>query len=105
MRRLRGFARAEDSCFRSVDRCAQQPGQGPDGADLAQQMGDADRAHLCRETRRHAGFTPAELRDGVLDDASFWPYRVWTGAGSGWASGWAPGGAPGSGRSRGTAAR
>ncbi|WP_349740591.1 helix-turn-helix domain-containing protein [Roseateles cavernae] len=44
---------------------------------LALDMGYADQAHLCRETRRVTGFSPEELRRRVDSEESFWAYRVW----------------------------
>jgi AraC-like DNA-binding protein len=44
---------------------------------LAQDVGYADQAHLCRETRRVTGFSPEELRRRIEEDEAFWAYRVW----------------------------
>ncbi|MCV2358147.1 MULTISPECIES: helix-turn-helix domain-containing protein [Roseateles] len=44
---------------------------------LAQDLGYADQAHLCRETRRVTGFSPDELRQRIETDEAFWAYRVW----------------------------
>ncbi len=44
---------------------------------LAQDLGYADQAHLCRETRRVTGFSPEELRQRIDSDEAFWPYRIW----------------------------
>ncbi|MFY7866608.1 helix-turn-helix domain-containing protein [Roseateles sp.] len=44
---------------------------------LAQDLGYADQAHLCRETRRVTGFSPEELRQRIDSDEAFWAYRIW----------------------------
>ncbi len=46
-------------------------------AALAQDVGYADQAHLCRETRRVTGFSPEELRRRIDSDEAFWLYRIW----------------------------
>jgi hypothetical protein len=46
-------------------------------ADLAQDGGFADQAHLIRATRRITGFTPAEFARRFKEDESFWMYRAW----------------------------
>lgn len=40
--------------------------------------GYADQSHLSRETRRITGFPPGELRRRIIEDESFWVYRIWT---------------------------
>lgn len=71
MRELRGLARAEQAFF-EVAASAE-----PDWAAVAANGGYADQSHLCRETRRVTGFSPAELYRRVAEDESFWPYRLW----------------------------
>jgi len=48
-----------------------------DWADLALELGYADQPHLCRDTRRYTGFSPEQLRQGLLTQEAFWPYRLW----------------------------
>lgn len=71
MRELRGLARAEQAFF---DVAASGE---PDWAAVAANGGYADQSHLCRETRRVTGFSPAELYRRVAEEESFWPYRLW----------------------------
>lgn len=71
MRELRGIARAEQA-FLEV---AASP--RPDWAEVAMSGGYADQSHLCRETRRVTGFSPAELYRLVAENESFWAYRLW----------------------------
>lgn len=74
MRELRGFGRAEQAFFRALD-----DGDDPvRWADVAADTGYADQSHLCRETRRMTGFSPADLRRRIAEDESFWIYRIWT---------------------------
>ena len=72
MRELRGMARAEKAFF---DALAAQP--DADWAGIAAEGGYADQSHLCRETRRLTGYSPAELRRLIAEDESFWAYRLW----------------------------
>jgi AraC-like DNA-binding protein len=46
-------------------------------AALAAEAGYADQSHLCRESRRVTGFSPAELLRLLQEDERFWVYRVW----------------------------
>jgi hypothetical protein len=46
-------------------------------AELAQDGGFADQAHMIRATRRITGFTPTEFARRFEEDESFWPYRLW----------------------------
>lgn len=73
MRELRGMGRAEQAFLRS----ASSPEGAVDWAGLADDAGYADQSHLCRETRRITGFSPAELRRRIEQDESFWIYRIW----------------------------
>ena len=74
MRELRGLGRAEQAFFRTL-----AEGDGVvRWTDVAADAGYADQAHLCRETRRITGFPPAELRQRIAEDESFWIYRIWT---------------------------
>ena len=74
MRELRGMGRAEQAFFRTVT-----DGEGAvNWADIAADTGYADQSHLSRETRRITGFPPGELRRRIVEDESFWVYRIWT---------------------------
>lgn len=73
MRELRGLGRAEQTFLRVLAQ-----GDGPvRWTDVAADAGYADQSHLCRETRRVTGFAPAELRQRIAEDESFWIYRIW----------------------------
>jgi AraC-like DNA-binding protein len=73
MRELRGLGRAEQAFFKALAQ-----GEAPvRWTDVAADAGYADQAHLCRETRRVTGFAPAELRQRIDEDESFWLYRIW----------------------------
>lgn len=71
MRQLRGLARAERAFF-DVAAAGQ-----PDWSEVALDAGYADQSHLCRETRRVTGFSPAELHRRIYHDEAFWAYRLW----------------------------
>lgn len=74
MRELRGMGRAEQAFFRTI-----ADGPGPvNWAEVAADAGYADQSHLSRETRRITGFPPGELRRRIVEDESFWIYRIWT---------------------------
>ena len=74
MRELRGLGRAEKAFFRTL-----AFGEANvRWTDVASDAGYADQSHLCRETRRVTGFAPAELRQRIFEDESFWIYRIWT---------------------------
>lgn len=45
-------------------------------AQIADQAGYADQAHMIRRMRQHTGFTPEELRSRVQVEEAFWAYRV-----------------------------
>lgn len=75
MRGLKGFARGEALFFQSI--AAYLRDGEVDWAELALELGYADQSHMCRETRRYTGFSPEQLRKGVLTRESFWPYRLW----------------------------
>jgi AraC-like DNA-binding protein len=74
MRELRGLGRAEQAFFRTLEQF-DEPARW---AEVAADAGYADQSHLCRETRRVTGFSPAELRSRIAEDESFWIYRIWT---------------------------
>lgn len=74
LRELRGMGKSERAFFDALDWAEPEELRW---ADLAQQAGFADQSHLCRQTRRFTGFSPEELRRGILQDEAFWSYRVW----------------------------
>lgn len=74
LRELRAVSRAERA-FYAVAAAEQQPGFS--WADIAAETDYADQSHLCRDTRRLTGFSPAELQRRVASDESFWAYRLW----------------------------
>jgi|JI10StandDraft_1071094.scaffolds.fasta_scaffold03139_10 AraC-like DNA-binding protein len=45
-------------------------------ADIADEAGYADQAHMVRRLRQHTGFTPEELRTRVPKDEALWAYRL-----------------------------
>lgn len=47
-----------------------------DWARLAAASGFADQSHMTRQVRRNTGFTPAQFRDLVERDETFWFYRL-----------------------------
>lgn len=72
MRELRALSRAEEAFLSAAG------APGPQRwAEVAVAHGYADQSHLCRETRRITGFSPAELERRVRQDPSFWAYRLW----------------------------
>lgn len=71
MRDLRTMARAEQAFFDVL-----AAGE-PDWAAIAVEGGYADQSHLCRETRRMTGFSPAELKQKIEEEEPFWAYRLW----------------------------
>jgi AraC-like DNA-binding protein len=74
MRELQVLARGEQAFFQA--KAASLAGPVP-WADVAADTGYADQSHLGRVTRRLTGFAPAELTRRILEDESFWPYRIW----------------------------
>jgi len=74
MRELRAVSRAE-SAFYAV--AAADGGGGVNWADIAVSNDYADQSHLCRETRRLTGFSPADLRRRIQTEEAFWAYRLW----------------------------
>ncbi len=73
-RRLLGMARAERA-LRMATRTA--AAGSVDWPQLAVGAGYSDQAHLCRETRRFSGVSPAELLRRMGHDEAFWVYRLW----------------------------
>lgn len=76
MREVRAISRAERVFFDAVA-AGEGPGPGPDWAQLALDGDYADQSHLCRETRRITGFSPADLHQRIAQDPAFWAYRLW----------------------------
>jgi AraC-like DNA-binding protein len=74
LRELNGMGRAERAFLEGV--AAERDGIVNWG-ELADLTGYADQSHLCRQTRRVTGFTPAELRRRLAEDEGFWVYRLW----------------------------
>ena len=75
MRELRGFGRAEQTFFRTLE-AADAYGKPP-WAEMAEVGGYADQSHLCREVRRITGFAPDDLYRRIAQDECFWSYRLW----------------------------
>ena len=71
---LNGMGRAERAFLEGV--AAERDGIVNWG-ELADLTGFSDQSHLCRQTRRVTGFTPAELRRRLAEDEGFWIYRLW----------------------------
>ena len=74
LRELRVHSRAEQAYFNAMD--AARRGDMV-LAQRALEDGFADQPHMCRESRRVTGFTPAQLHDKVFHDEAFWVYRLW----------------------------
>ncbi|MDR7377504.1 AraC-like DNA-binding protein [Rhodoferax ferrireducens] len=74
LRQLQGRSRAEAVFFQARDAVA---AGSVDWADLAAGSGYADQSHFCREARRVTGLSPEVLRRRMLEDESFWIYRIW----------------------------
>ena len=78
LRRLGWLSRAEATLIHARqegERC----GQAPRWHDVALGAGYADQAHLCRDTQRVTGQSPAELARRVEGgDDSYWFYRLWS---------------------------
>lgn len=82
MRELHRLGRAEESFFlvRHADPADAKKTDtaAPDWAAVALDSGYSDQSHLCREVRRVAGLSPAELHRAIDEDESFWAYRIWS---------------------------
>jgi AraC-like DNA-binding protein len=74
LRELRGFGRAEHAFFKAM---AIDPAQPPVWPEFAADEGYSDQSHLCRDSRRITGFSPAQLRRRTAGDEGFWAYRIW----------------------------
>jgi len=75
LRELRGLGRSEQAFFEAV--VAGKSGGTVNWSEVANNTGYADQSHLCRQTRRITGFPPEELRRRILEDETFWVYRLW----------------------------
>ncbi len=77
MRGLQGVARAEQAFFYAFQGLLRGE---LSWREVALQSGFADQPHLCRETKRFCGFSPDEIKNGMLNDEAFWIYRLWASA-------------------------
>lgn len=78
LRRLGWLSRAEATLTQARVH-SEASGQAPRWHDVALGAGYADQAHLCRETQRVTGQSPAELARRVEgEDESYWFYRLWS---------------------------
>lgn len=75
LRRLRRTYRAEQSFFAARD--AALKGKVSLG-DVAHMGGYADQAHMSREAREITGQSPGEILRRVMDDETYWIYRIWS---------------------------
>lgn len=75
MRTLQRMSRAEQALM--LARAEQAQGT-LSWANVAQDSGYADQAHLSRETRAISGLTPTQLARAMREDDSYWLYRIWT---------------------------
>lgn len=75
LRRLAWLSRAEATLTQARQSSYHTP---PVWSEVAAQGGYADQAHLCRDTRRVTGCSPAELARRADSDESYWLYRLWS---------------------------
>lgn len=74
LRSLLGLSRAE----RALRATASAASTGAvDWPQVAAEAAFADQAHLCRETMRFSGVSPAELARRMQHEEAFWVYRLW----------------------------
>lgn len=78
LRELRRLGRAEESFFQARASQPQDSTAMPDWVSIALDSGYSDQSHLCREVRRVAGLSPAELQRAIAEEESFWTYRIWS---------------------------
>ena len=72
-RDLNNLARAE-TLYGTIHRAFALAGAS--WAEIADQAGYADQAHMIRRLRQHTGFTPEELRTRMPVEEAFWAYRL-----------------------------
>ncbi|MRV71552.1 helix-turn-helix domain-containing protein [Duganella sp. FT92W] len=75
LREWQALVRTESLFFAARDRY--ETGAAFDWADLAQQEGFSDQAHMSRVARQITGFPPGEFAQRFIGDESFWMYRLW----------------------------
>lgn len=75
MREWQSLVRTEELFFAARDRY--ETGQPFAWAELAQDAGFSDQAHMSRMAKRITGFSPSEFAQRFIDDESFWLYRLW----------------------------
>ncbi|WP_448203505.1 hypothetical protein [Azospirillum sp. sgz302134] len=75
LRQWKSLVKTEGLFFSARERV--EAGRPLDWAELAQDEGFADQAHLCRATKQITGFPPGEFARRFVEDESFWLYRAW----------------------------
>ena len=75
LREWKSLVRTEGLFSAARDRY--EAGQPIDWAELAQDEGFADQAHMSRAAKQITGFSPGEFAQRFIDDESFWMYRLW----------------------------
>jgi len=75
LRQWQALVRTEGLFFAARD--VHDAGQVLDWAALAQAEGFCDQAHMIRVARRITGFSPTEFASRIVQDESFWLYRLW----------------------------
>ncbi len=75
LRDWQALVRTEGLFFAARDR--HDAGQAFDWAALAQSEGFSDQAHMIRTAKRTTGFSPTEFASRIVEDESFWLYRLW----------------------------
>ncbi|QEL55278.1 helix-turn-helix domain-containing protein [Chromobacterium paludis] len=75
LREWQSLVRTEGVFFAA--RAQYEAGLQPDWAELAQDQGFADQAHLSRASKRITGFAPGAFAKRFIEDESFWLYRLW----------------------------
>jgi AraC-like DNA-binding protein len=75
LREWQSLVRTEGLFFAARDRY--EAGVPFNWADLAQEHGFADQAHMSRAARQITGFPPGEFAQRFIEDESFWVYRLW----------------------------
>ncbi len=75
LRDWQSLVRTDGVFFAARDRF--EAGLRLDWAEIAQDEGFADQAHLSRAVRRITGFPPSEFAQRFVEDESFWVYRLW----------------------------